>query len=372
MAKKKLMFVFGTRPDTIKQATVILKAKEFPEDFEVATVATAQHRQMLDDVLNVFGIKPDVDLNIMAPNQSLFYITSRILIEMEKVLKTYNPDIIIVQGDTTTTFATALAGYYAGKKIAHTEAGLRTNDKWQPFPEEINRKATSTIADYHFAPTITAKNNLIKEGYSEDKIFVTGNTVIDALYWVADKVRHLECPVGGIGEKIAKYKKMILITGHRRESFGEPFKRILSAFKKLANMFEDVCFVYPVHLNPNVQKPVAELLSGLPNFFLLPPLAYPDFIWFMQKSDFIITDSGGIQEEAPALSKPTLVTRKLTERPEALECGAVKMVGDDFSLIIDTSSKLLTDPSFYKSMAIGVSPYGDGKASERIVEILKL
>lgn len=369
--KKKLMFVFGTRPDTIKLAPLILKAEEYKSDFDVIKIASAQHRQMLDDVLSFFNIIPDIDLNVMVAGQSLYYLTSKILVEMEKVIEKFQPDIIVVQGDTTTTFVSSLAGYYARKKIAHVEAGLRTNDKWQPFPEEINRKFTSAIADYHFAPTDGAKNNLLREGYSEKDIYVTGNTVIDALLWGVEKIKDEKCPIDAAAIKLEKYKRMVLITGHRRENFGEPFKRIFSSFRNLAQSNKDVCFIYPVHLNPNVQKPVMKILSGLDNFVLLPPLSYPHFIWFMQKAIFIITDSGGIQEEAPALSKPVLVTRKVTERPEAVEAGVVKLVGDDSNLILDLSNKLLYDSAFYSSMAKGISPFGDGKASERILEVLK-
>ncbi len=368
--KKKLMFVFGTRPDTIKLAPLILKSQEQKTVFEVITIATAQHRQMLDDVLNFFKIKPDIDLNIMSPGQSLFHITSKILTEMDKVISIYQPDIIVVQGDTTTTYAAALSGFYYKKQIAHVEAGLRTYNKWQPFPEEINRRMTSAIADYHFAPTEVSKLNLLRENFPEGKIFVTGNTVIDALFWAVEKVKDIKCPIKDFEQSLNKFKKMILITGHRRENFGDPFKRICEAFKKIAHDNPDVIFVYPVHLNPNVQKPVSEILSGIPNFFLLNPLPYPDFIWFMEKSYFIISDSGGIQEEAPALGKPVLVTRKVTERPEAVEAGAIKLVGDDYDLIVMLANRLINDPKFYSSMSVVNSPYGDGKASEKILSIL--
>jgi UDP-N-acetylglucosamine 2-epimerase (non-hydrolysing) len=365
------MFVFGTRPDAIKLAPLILKAKKDGEHFDTVIVVTAQHRQMLDDVLGAFDITPDCDLNIMAPEQSLFFITARVFEQMEEVLKEFQPEIIVVQGDTTTSFAAAMAGYYAGRKVAHVEAGLRTGNKWAPFPEEINRRIISAVADYHFAPTERAKQNLLREGYEEDSIYVTGNTVIDALLWTVDRVKHAPCPVAGLSETLEKYEKMVLITGHRRENFGEPFRRIAEAFRALALKNPQVCFVYPVHLNPNVQKPVRALLEGIENFFLLAPLPYPAFVWFMQRSYLIISDSGGIQEEAPALGKPVLVTRRVTERPEAVQLGVVTIVGDNPEKIIEYTQRLLLDSEFHKSMAKGISPYGDGKASDRILACFK-
>lgn len=365
------MMVFGTRPEAIKLAPLIQKAKMRGDSFHTTVLVTAQHRQMLDDVLNAFEIKPDMDLNIMTPGQTLFGLTSRIFAEMETALKKYDPDIVIVQGDTTTTFAASMSAYYARKKIAYVEAGLRTGDKWAPFPEEINRKASSTVADYMFPPTKKAKENLLREGYEEKNIFVTGNTVIDALYFMAQKVKNNPCPIPEFAPVLEKYKKMVLITGHRRENFGEPFRRICRALKKLAENHPDVSFVYPVHLNPNVQSVVQSQLKELRNFFLLPPLPYPDFIWMMNKCHLIITDSGGIQEEAPALSKPVLVTRRVTERPEALSAGVLKLVGDDEEQILFHASVLLNDEKEYQAMAKGISPYGDGKASERILDILQ-
>ena len=364
------MFVFGTRPEAIKLAPLILKANKSTSKFETIVVTTAQHRQMLDDVLDTFKIKPDIDLDIMAPGQSLFYITSKIFAEMESVLDTFRPDFVISQGDTTTTFAAALCGFYAKIKVAHIEAGLRTGKKWIPFPEEVNRKMTSVIADYHFASTKSAKQNLLKEGYDESIIYVTGNTVIDALYWVVEHIKNTPCPLPEFQHVFNSYSRVVLITGHRRENFGAPFKQICNAFMFLAKQNPDVAFVYPVHLNPNVQKPVAGILEGLSNFFLLPPLAYPAFCWFMQNCYMIITDSGGVQEEAPALGKPVLVTRQVTERPEAVQEGMVKLVGNDHEKIVRYSQRLLDDKDFYRSMAKGFSPYGDGKSSERILSIL--
>ncbi|MBN1902489.1 UDP-N-acetylglucosamine 2-epimerase (non-hydrolyzing) [Candidatus Sumerlaeota bacterium] len=367
----KIMIVFGTRPEAIKLAPLIQKARLRPDAFHTIVVVTAQHRRMLDDVLYAFDIQPDLDLNIMTPGQTLFGLTSRIFAEMEIALQKFDPDIVMVQGDTTTAFAGAISGYYARKKIAYVEAGLRTGNKWEPFPEEINRKAASTVADFMFAPTKSAKENLLREGYEEKNIFVTGNTVIDALYWMKEKVKGIPCPVPQIAAVMGEYEKMVLITGHRRENFGEPFRRIFRAFQKLAENHPDVCFVYPVHLNPNVQGAVEAHLKGLGNFLLLPPLSYPDFVWMMNQCHLIITDSGGIQEEAPALDKPVLVTRRVTERPEALSAGVVKLVGDDEEQIFLAASLLLRDENERRKMAKKLSPYGDGRASERILDILQ-
>ena len=370
MDKIKLMFVFGTRPEAIKLAPVILKAKEQDDRFETIVAATAQHRQMLDEILTTFDIKPDIDLNIMAPGQSLFHITSKIFSQMEDVLDWYDPDVVVVQGDTVTTYTSAVSGFYAGKKIAHVEAGLRTGNKWAPFPEEVNRKITSIVADYHFAATEEAKQNLLAEKIPESRIFVTGNPVIDSLMMIAEKVKDSLCPYSDLLGVIDGFEKMILITGHRRENFGLPFKQICSAFRELAEQNPNICFVYPVHLNPNVQELVRETLSGIKNFYLLPPLPYPEFVWFMQKCFFIISDSGGIQEEASALKKPLLLTRKVTERPEVVKAGLVKLVGDDREKIIEYSQKLLYQEEFYESMTRGKNPYGDGKASQKILDVL--
>jgi UDP-N-acetylglucosamine 2-epimerase (non-hydrolysing) len=366
----KLMVVFGTRPEAIKLAPVVLKARENPAQFDVTVAVTAQHREMLDDVLRAFDITPDVDLNIMAPGQTLHYITSRIFAEMERVLADARPDVVVVQGDTTTTFAAAVAAYYARVKVAHVEAGLRTGDRFAPFPEESNRKMTSCVADYHFAPTEQARQNLLNEGYPESDIYVTGNTVIDALLWMVERLKDAPCPVRDLAPVLDDERPLILITGHRRENFGDPFRRICDAFQYLARNHPEATFVYPVHLNPNVQKPVREILRGLSNFHLLPPLPYPDFVWFMQRSTLIITDSGGVQEEAPALGKPVLVTRRKTERPEALESGVVRLVGDNTGAIVTETERLLTDPAHYAWMARGISPYGDGQAARRLLQII--
>lgn len=369
--KKKLLFIFGTRPEAIKLAPVIHEAKKYPDKFTVRITTTAQHRQMLDDVLNIFEIVPHYDLDIMTPDQSLFYITHRIFKEMEKIILDEDPDIVVVQGDTTTTFAGALSGYYAQKKVAHVEAGLRTGNKYSPFPEELYRKMTSALADFHFAPTEWTKNNLLKEGYPEKNIYVTGNTVVDALFFALDKIDREASPVSELREKIDRFKRMILITGHRRENFGERLHQICDAFRQLALKNTDVCFVYPVHLNPNVQTPVKEILSGIPNFFLIPPQPYLNFVWLMSRSYFIITDSGGIQEEAPSLGKPVLVTREHTERPEGIQAGVLKLVGTHKENIIREAQQLLDDPEAYHEMSNPVNPFGDGKASQRIISILE-
>ncbi len=364
------MFVFGTRPEAIKLATLVNLAKSRKNQFESFVVVTAQHRSMLDDVLASFEITPDRDLNIMAPNQSLYYITSRIIAEMEKIMNEIDPDIVVVQGDTTTTLAAALSGFYARKKIAHIEAGLRTENKWSPFPEEINRKMTSSIADYHFAPTESARESLLKEGYDDSTIYVTGNTVIDALLWTTDNTKETTCPVPELSSVLDKYPRIVLITGHRRESFGGPIRNILTALRQLSVQNPDVAYIYPVHMNPNVKKPASEILKDLPNFFLVPPITYKPFCWMLNRCYFAITDSGGIQEEAPALGKPILITRQTTERPETVNEGMAKLVGSDIEAIVQTSQKLLDDKVFYTSMAKGYSPYGDGNASERILDIL--
>jgi UDP-N-acetylglucosamine 2-epimerase (non-hydrolysing) len=370
MNNKKIMFVFGTRPEGIKLAPLIRMAKTRKDQFECFVVNSAQHRSMLDDVLESFEIKPDRDLNIMRPNQSLHYITSEIIAEMENILKEMDPDIIVVQGDTTTTMAAALSGFYSRKKIAHVEAGLRTGNRFSPFPEEVNRKMTSSIVDYHFAPTESARKNLLNEGYDDAQIYVTGNTVIDALLWTADKTKELSCPIQELTPVLDRFYRFVLITGHRRESFGAPIRNILTALRQLSMANPQVAFIYPVHMNPNVKKPVLELLEELPNFFLVDPISYRPFCWLLNRCYFTITDSGGIQEEAPALGKPTIVTRETTERPEAINEGMAKLVGSDKELIIQIAQRLLDDTTFYKSMAKGYSPYGDGKASERILDIL--
>lgn len=373
--KKKILFVFGTRPEAIKLAPVILRMKREKRDFHIRVCVTGQHRKMLYQVLNFFKIKPDYDLCIMKKNQSLFHITSETLRKIERVFKKENPDLVMVQGDTTTTFVASLSAYYHKVKVAHVEAGLRTEDKFNPFPEEINRRLTDCIADFYFAPTVKAKENLLKEGIEEERIFVTGNTVIDALFIILDKQRNPE-----IEKKIEKKflknygisfeKRTILVTGHRRESFGKDFEEICYGLKMIAEN-SDVQIIYPVHLNPNVQKPVKSILRGLKNVYLIDPLDYYHFVWLMNRSYLILTDSGGIQEEAPSLAKPVLVMRKRTERPEGIEAGVAKLVGVEREKIYEETIKLLEDEEAYRRMAQAKNPYGDGLASERIVEIIK-
>lgn len=372
---KKILFVFGTRPEAIKLAPVILKLKKFEDKFDIKVCVTSQHREMIDQVLRIFDLRPDYDLNIMKKNQSLFYITSEALKKLEKVLKREKPELVIVQGDTTTTLVASLSAYYLKIKIAHVEAGLRTEDKFNPFPEEMNRRLTDCIADLYFAPTLKAKENLLKEGIREDKIFVTGNTVIDALFIILDKQKN-----PGVTERIENRflreygisfeRRTILVTGHRRESFGKDFEEICYGLKMIAEN-ADVQIIYPVHLNPNVQKPVKSILTGLKNVYLIEPLDYYHFVWLMNKSYLILTDSGGIQEEAPSLGKPVLVMRKKTERPEGISAGVAKLTGVEREKIYSETKKLLEDMEAYKRMAHAKNPYGDGLASERIVKILK-
>ncbi|NOY69148.1 MAG: UDP-N-acetylglucosamine 2-epimerase (non-hydrolyzing) [Deltaproteobacteria bacterium] len=372
MSSIRLMFVMGTRPEAIKLAPVILEARNRKPVFDVTVVSTAQHREMLDDVLTTFGIQPDRDLDVMHPRQSLYHVTSDVIRKMERVIDDYDPDILVVQGDTNTCLAAGLSGFYAGKKVAHVEAGLRTGDKRMPFPEELNRRLTSVLTDYHFAPTERARRNLIEEGFDDDAIFVTGNTVIDALkqtlaaqHKAPDLMRMYESVFLG-------YPRIVLITGHRRENIGRPFDQIWKALRISALQNPEVAYVYPVHPNPNVRNHVEALLGDIKNFFLLPPLSYPEFCWLMKRSYLIVTDSGGIQEEAPALGKPVLVTREKTERPEAVDEGLVKLVGHDTKQLLTHIHLLLHDPSTYGAMSGGGSPYGDGKASGRILDILQL
>jgi UDP-N-acetylglucosamine 2-epimerase (non-hydrolysing) len=367
---KRILFVFGTRPEAIKMAPLI-KAVEKGSKFESRVCVTAQHRQMLDQVLKIFKIKPDYDLDIMTNNQSLFDITAKIILKLQGVLAAERPDIVVVQGDTTTTFVASLAAFYMKTKVAHLEAGLRTRNKFAPFPEEINRRITSAVADIHFAPTPWAKNNLLKENISPENIFVTGNTVIDALFSVVEMLKESAMKFDSLLDGIDFSKKMVLITGHRRENFGEGFKNICEAVSDLARKFPNAEFVYPVHFNPNVRKPVSEILSGFKNVHLIEPLDYEPFVYVMGKSYMILTDSGGVQEEAPSLGKPVLVMRETTERPEAVEAGTVKLVGTDKEKIIDGVSTLLTDSQVYVRMSRAHNPYGDGKASQRIVKILE-
>ena len=374
---KKILLVFGTRPEAIKMAPLVKEFQKDTEHFETKVCVTAQHRQMLDQVLEVFGITPDYDLNIMAPNQDLYDITSKVLLGLRDVLKDFAPDVVLVHGDTTTSMAASLAAFYRQIAVAHVEAGLRTYDMLSPWPEEMNRQVTDRICTYYFAPTGQSRQNLLRENIEEKKIFVTGNTVIDALLMAVDIIAtktgmeeqiHKEIQEKGytVGER-----DYILVTGHRRENFGEGFLHICKAIRELASQYPDIDIVYPVHLNPNVQKPVYELLSGLDNVFLISPLDYLPFIYAMQYSILLLTDSGGVQEEAPSLGKPVLVMRNTTERPEAVEAGTVKLVGTDAETIVGNVVELLRNKELYKRMSETHNPYGDGQACERIVNALK-
>ena len=374
---KKILLVFGTRPEAIKMAPLVKEFQKDTEHFETKVCVTAQHRQMLDQVLEVFGITPDYDLNIMAPNQDLYDITSKVLLGLRDVLKDFAPDVVLVHGDTTTSMAASLAAFYRQIAVAHVEAGLRTYDMLSPWPEEMNRQVTDRICTYYFAPTGQSRQNLLRENIEEKKIFVTGNTVIDALLMAVDIIAtktgmeeqiHKEIQAKGytVGER-----DYILVTGHRRENFGEGFLHICKAIRELASKYPDIDIVYPVHLNPNVQKPVYELLSGLDNVFLISPLDYLPFIYAMQHSILLLTDSGGVQEEAPSLGKPVLVMRNTTERPEAVEAGTVKLVGTDAETIVGNVVELLRNKELYKRMSETHNPYGDGQACERIVNALK-
>jgi len=378
---KKIMLIFGTRPEAIKLAPIIQRLKAEGSKFKPIVCVTAQHREMLDQVLNLFEIEPDYDLNIMIDNQDLFDVTVKALNGLKEILKKEKPDIALVQGDTTTSFVASLAAFYLKIPVGHVEAGLRTYNKYSPFPEEKNRHLTGVLADYHFAPTEWAKNNLLKENAPEDRIWVTGNTVIDALLWVVSRQKS----AGGEQYWNRYFKerwgltlttntntcKLILVTGHRRESFGESFRNICLALKEIAKDRHDIKIVYPVHLNPNVQKPVRDILSDIPNIYLIGPLDYEPFVYLMEKAYLILTDSGGIQEEAPSLGKPVLVMRNVTERPEGIEAGVVKLVGTDKERIVAETEILLDDKKAYEEMARASNPYGDGKAAERIVDILE-
>lgn len=372
----KVMFAFGTRPEAIKMAPLI-KTFQADKDFVTKICVTAQHREMLDQVLNIFDINPDYDLNIMKPGQDLFDVTENVLSGMKRVLSDFNPDIVLVHGDTTTTSACSLAAFYNKIKIGHIEAGLRTGNIYSPWPEEANRKITGVLADYHFAPTSTSENNLLKENINKKNILVTGNTVIDALYLMIEKIENNPRLKSRILELISSQykffddKKIILVTGHRRENFGHGFRNICNALKTIADNNPDFDIVYPVHFNPNVQKPVREILSNAKNIHLIEPLSYECFIYMMSKSFFIITDSGGIQEEAPSLGKPVLVMRDSSERPEAIKAGTVKLVGTDYAKIIEESQKLIDDENEYNKMSKAYNPYGDGKASLKILNFIK-
>lgn len=386
MKKQKIMLVFGTRPEAIKMAPLVKEFQKYPDKFETSVCVTGQHRQMLDQVLELFEITPEYDLNIMKQGQDLYDITSRVLLGMRDVLHESKPDVVLVHGDTTTSTAAALAAFYQQIPVGHIEAGLRTHNIYSPWPEEMNRQITGRIAEYNFAPTPLSRLNLIKENVDERKITVTGNTVIDALYMVVDKIKNTPLLNNKLKEslKVAGYdvdrledgKKLVLITGHRRENFGEGFISICNAIKALTEKYPDVDFVYPMHLNPNVRKPIRDVfgenLKELGNMFFIEPLEYLSFVYLMEKSNIVLTDSGGIQEEAPGLGKPVLVMRDTTERPEALEAGTVKLVGTDYYKIISEVSTLIENKEYYDIMSTAVNPYGDGKACNRIVEKLSL
>lgn len=368
--KQKLLFIFGTRPEAIKLAPLIKECKKYPKDFQVKVCVTSQHREMLTQVLELFSIKPDFDLNLMRPNQSIFDTTADGLRLLEAFIKMYHPHHIIVQGDTTTALVGALAGYYSKIKVSHVEAGLRSGDRYLPFPEEMHRQMISRLTDFHFAPTKAAVANLRREGITKD-VSNVGNTVIDALLLGLSMInKKMEERFSENFKFIEEGKRIILVTGHRRESFGKPLKDICLALKKLAHQFPDVEIIYPVHPNPNVRMPVHELLKNIPNIHLIQPLEYPELIWLMNKSYLIITDSGGIQEEAPALGKPILVTREVTERPEIIEAGIGKLVGSDKEKIVTEAGQLLTNQELYRKVARPRYLYGDGKASRKIVQIL--
>ena len=369
---KKILVVLGTRPEAIKLSLLINNLGN-DKRFETKVCVTAQHREMLDDVLNLFEIKPDYDLNIMKRGIDLNNTAAKILTGLNDILNQFKPDVVMIQGDTTTVLAAALASYYKQIPIAHVEAGLRTGEIYSPWPEEGNRQMTTVITKYHFAPTSSAKDNLIKENVNNDNIYVTGNTVIDSLFWIQNKIEK----DSGLKEKLNKdfsfidtSKRIILVTGHRRESFGEGFQRICKALSEIAKKNKDVQIIYPVHLNPNVQEPVNKILKDIENIILIEPQNYINFQYLMSKSYIILTDSGGIQEEAPSLGKPVLVMRDVTERPEAVEAGTVKLVGTDINQIVNSVNELLTNEDKYKKMSQSHNPYGDGKACQRIVDIL--
>ena len=369
--KKKVLFIFGTRPEAIKMAPLLLKFQENKEFFKVKLCVTAQHRKILDQVLDFFEITADYDLNLMKSRQNLYTLSSEIIRSLKTVLEDFCPQYVFVHGDTTTTMAASIASFYSGAKVCHVEAGLRTNNKQSPFPEELNRQITNRICDYHFAPTLTSKTNLIKENISEDSIFVTGNTVIDALLKSVNKVNDNQSILVKNLSKILKDSEVILVTGHRRENHGEGFIRICKALKIIANDNKDRIIIYPVHPNPMVQEPVKNILSNIQNIILLEPLDYKDFIWLMNRSKLIITDSGGVQEEAPSLGKPVIVLRDTTERPEAVEAGTVILVGTDQELIVSTTLELLNNKEKFNKMSRLHNPYGDGFASKRIVDFIK-
>ena len=368
--KKRISFIFGTRPEAIKLCPVILAMKDHP-DLEPHVCVTGQHREMLDQVLEVFGVFPDVDLALMLPNQTLSEFTARSISAIDAYLTEQKPDMVLAQGDTTTVFCAALCAFYHKIPVGHVEAGLRTWNKYSPFPEEINRVLATRLADLHFTPTNTSRDNLLREGVTSDRIFVTGNTVIDALYLALEKVKINPPSFPGLPSgTMTNERPLVLITGHRRESFGEGFRNICLAIVELAQRFPSAEFVYPVHLNPNVREPVFRLLGNMPNIHLMDPLGYLSFVALMNRAKIILTDSGGVQEEAPSLGKPVLVMRDTTERPEAVAMGTVKIVGTDPDAIVSNVSTLMTDRTSYERMANAVNPYGDGRASMRIVDLL--
>ena len=368
---KNNLIIFGTRPEAIKMAPLVKEFAKNTVDFNTKVCVTAQHREMLDQVLEFFEITPDYDLNLMKPGQNLYGLTATIIESLQPVLEEFQPDFVYVHGDTTTSMAASIAAFYSGAKVCHVEAGLRTHNKWAPFPEEMNRQITGRITDYHFAPTQTSKENLLKENVSEHSILITGNTVIDALLQSVDKVndnpseliQDLKVTIGN--------KEVVLVTGHRRENHGAGFERICKALKRIAEDHSERLIIYPVHLNPKVQEPVHRILSSVENVLLIDPLAYQDFIWLMNRSKIIITDSGGVQEEAPSLGKPVLVMRDTTERPEAVEVGTVVLVGTDEELIVSKALDLLNNQDAFDTMSKLHNPYGDGKACQRIVQFIK-
>ena len=379
---KRIMLVFGTRPEAIKMAPLVKEFQKYPHQFQTIVCVTGQHREMLDQVLHIFDIRPDYDLNIMKQGQDLYDVTARVLTGMREVLKESNPDVVLVHGDTTTSTAAALAAFYQQIPVGHVEAGLRTHNIYSPWPEEMNRQITGRIATYHFAPTPLSRQNLMTENVRPEQIVVTGNTVIDALYMVVGKIKSDKALDKELEEillhsgydvnRLSDGKKMVLITGHRRENFGDGFISMCKAIQALTQKHPEVDFVYPMHLNPNVRKPIHEVfgedLSNLGNMFFIEPLEYLSFVYLMEKSTIVLTDSGGIQEEAPGLGKPVLVMRDTTERPEALEAGTVKLVGTDYDRIVSEVSTLLKYEAYYDKMSKAVNPYGDGKACERIVK----
>lgn len=379
------MLVFGTRPEAIKMAPLVKEFQRHAGEFDTFVCVSGQHRELLDQVLSIFDIVPDYDLHVMKQGQDLYDITSRVLLGMRDVLRESKPDVVLVHGDTTTSMAAALAAFYQQIPVGHVEAGLRTHNIYSPWPEEMNRLITGRIATYNFAPTQLSRQNLLNEAVKDDSIFVTGNTVIDALHWVVDKIREEKtlsqslaeelCRGGYDTSRLANGKKLVLITGHRRENFGEGFLQMCRAIKSLTERYPEVDFVYPMHLNPNVRKPIHEVfgekLEGLKNMFFIEPLEYLSFVFLMEKAHIVLTDSGGIQEEAPGLGKPVLVMRDTTERPEAVEAGTVRLVGTDYDAIVDNVSTLLDNQDVYNRMSQAVNPYGDGYACSRIVEALR-